>query len=331
MYGGRVAGTPRRSAPSALLPDNEQVTVVDVGAAAGIHPRFQLLRPHLRAVLFEPDKVAYDELVGNGSSDTVYNFALAETNDVRKFHITRKGQLSSFYRPRAELFRDFPEPDRSAIEREFEVETRSLDSIAETTPAIDFIKLDTQGAELEILRGGARTLGTVWGLEIEVEFTPVYEDQPLFCDVDRFAREHQFELFDLRHYYWARKAQPDAARTAGQLVFADALYFKNQEAVESILAAMQAPADRRAGLGRLLSLLYVYRRNDYALHLLEALTAEGLVDLDGEEREQIRQAIVRNHDAALPSFRGNHRIRAGLTKLGGLFRDHMWYRVDPDL
>ena len=92
------------------------MTVVDVGAAAGIHPRFQQLRPRLRAVLFEPDKAAYDELLRNGSSDTVYNFALAETNAVRKFHITRKGQLSSFYRPRADLFREFPEPERSEIE-----------------------------------------------------------------------------------------------------------------------------------------------------------------------------------------------------------------------
>jgi Methyltransferase FkbM domain len=51
---------------------------------------------------------------------------------------------------------------------------------------VDAIKLDTQGSELDILRGATHVLPTVSLIDIEVEFNELYDGQPLFCDVDRF-------------------------------------------------------------------------------------------------------------------------------------------------
>ena len=62
---------------------------------------------------------------------------------------------------------------------------------------LDFIKLDTQGAELEILRGAGPLLDRCLGIEAEVMFMPLYEGQPVFADVDGFLRSRGFSLWRL--------------------------------------------------------------------------------------------------------------------------------------
>jgi Methyltransferase FkbM domain len=72
---------------------------------------------------------------------------------------------------------------------------------------IDFIKLDTQGSELEILQGGVRALAGVRCVEVEVEFNPIYRGQPLFYEVDAFMRGQGFVLWKLTNLvHYARGA-----------------------------------------------------------------------------------------------------------------------------
>src|ERR1700740_820321 len=90
-----------------------------------------------------------------------------------------------------------------------------------------FLDLDTQGSELEILQGAKRFLSTsIVALKCEVEFSPLYEKQPLFGDVDRFLRECGFVLFDLSRSRYRRENFPRHALTRGQLLWGDALYFR---------------------------------------------------------------------------------------------------------
>ena len=58
------------------------------------------------------------------------------------------------------------------------------------------MKLDIQGAELEVLKGAKKTLSNTLGLEIEVEFVHLYTNQPLFGDLYTFLSSHNFELMD---------------------------------------------------------------------------------------------------------------------------------------
>ncbi len=65
------------------------------------------------------------------------------------------------------------------------------------------MKLDTQGSELSILKGSVEALKTCSLIDIEVEFNPIYARQDLFCDVDRWLRDHGFVLWRLEqieHY-----------------------------------------------------------------------------------------------------------------------------------
>ena len=71
------------------------------------------------------------------------------------------------------------------------IKTTRLDDV-EGLPPIDFLKLDVQGAELDVLRGATQTLENVLVIESEVEFVPLYKDQPLFGEMQVFLRERGF-------------------------------------------------------------------------------------------------------------------------------------------
>ena len=79
-------------------------------------------------------------------------------------------------------------------EREIQVDTVSLDYFvkAANIDRIDFIKIDVQGAELEIFRGGERSLKDVVAIVTEVEFEPIYVGQTIYEDVSIYLREQGF-------------------------------------------------------------------------------------------------------------------------------------------
>lgn len=61
----------------------------------------------------------------------------------------------------------------------------------------DFIKIDTQGYELEILKGGEKTLSSAEFVLLEVSFLDIYKNCPLVADVLNFMQQHGFVLYDI--------------------------------------------------------------------------------------------------------------------------------------
>ncbi|MDX1440487.1 MAG: FkbM family methyltransferase, partial [Rubricoccaceae bacterium] len=84
------------------------------------------------------------------------------------------------------------------------VKTRTADEffVSQDLARIDFLKLDTQGTELDILNGAREYLssGRVSVIKTEVSFVPIYKEQCLFADVDLFLREHGFVFVDCMFY-----------------------------------------------------------------------------------------------------------------------------------
>ena len=63
--------------------------------------------------------------------------------------------------------------------------------------AVDFIKLDAQGFELEILKGAAQALARVQAVYTEVSLIPFNEGGPLAAEVVKFFEESGFQLADI--------------------------------------------------------------------------------------------------------------------------------------
>ena len=117
------------------------------------------------------------------------------------------------------------------------ISTTTLDEVQRTEGlAPDCLKLDVEGAELDVLVGGEGVLGDVLVMEIEVEFSPLFSGQPMFWDVDAHLRERGWRLLGLRRNSWRRipQASTSAPGYGGQLIAADALYV-NEGAISGAL------------------------------------------------------------------------------------------------
>lgn len=264
-----------------------KLVLIDGGAKGGLQKEWIPVMPLLEVIAIEPlwpadiaerSEVASVTKAANKkkiyASDTSFvPLALAGERGSRSFYVTRGGAMSSFLRPDPRRASLYGLEHEAEIRRTVEVETTTLDSIVEEHGLrfVDFVKLDTQGSELEILAGGERTIGELaFGLRVETSFVPLYEGQPLFADVDSFVREQGFEFIDFTHlkrYRRTAPAVPKDGASRGQLVVADPLYFRAQPALAARLEELPGTDPRRYLAGAFIVCL-TYSRLDYAGSLL---------------------------------------------------------------
>ena len=300
---------------------DKNIYIIDVGASGGLHPRWQkIARSNFKAVLFEPDPREFGRLRQTlGDQYIVINSALSDSPQELKFHLCRMQQTSSIFPPNFELLKHYPEFDRFDVLDTIKIKTDTVDAQLKKAgiEAVDFIKIDAQGYELSILRGADQTLERVTGLEIEVEFLPIYKDQPLFPEVDRFTTGRGFELIDLKRYYWRKVgAHRYGAGQKGQIVFGDALYFRTPEDI-----CTEAGVDDERIL-RSLAVYMAYGYFDFADALFNLSSEKGI--LSGGVQEHIRQYLKGSEKFALPNFKGKGHIERAFKKMADLFTIDYW-------
>jgi hypothetical protein len=168
----------------------------------------------------------------------------------------------------------------------------------------------------------------VFGVELEAEFAPVYKDQPLFADVDRFMRAQGFVLFDLRPCYWKRAAGRDLGGPHGQIIWADALYLKDMAAWRAALAPL--PHDlQKSKVLRGISVAILYGYHDYALEIATAMESA----LGAAEARVVADALRAEGRPGTPPFPGKKFFAAAFQRLWKLCRDDNrgWSVSDADL
>jgi FkbM family methyltransferase len=207
---------------------------VDCGARKGRLPRWVQPIRDTEYVGFEADAEECARLNASPRRGHRYIPAFLGRDVARRtFFVTRSPSCSSLLRPNLHLLNAFAGlAPLFEVERTIEVDTVSLDRCLEAhaVPPPDFLELDTQGAELEILEGSVRALGeSIVGVQVEIEFAPMYVGQPLFADVDTWLRGRGFQLFDLSRYRARREALDPSVPTRGQLLWGHALYLRNAE------------------------------------------------------------------------------------------------------
>jgi FkbM family methyltransferase len=251
----------------------DRVVLVDVGSRGGLPPLWDAHSELVSAVGFEPDERSYRELVlssGSGSGTTHINAALNRTEGEVELNLARDPGDSSLYPPNQQFLSRFPEAERFDVVDRITLNATTLDKALQfhSIDKVDFIKLDTQGSELDILTGGPETLEHgVFGLEIEVELNEMYEGQPLFGAVDEFVRPYGFELIDLAPTYWKQSGWDRLGGPKGQIVYADALYFLSPSNVaRKILTKRDFGA---TDILRYIEICLIYGYMDYALAIAE--------------------------------------------------------------
>ena len=175
------------------------VTVYHGGGRGGIHPSWKSFPLPLNYVLFDPEAGALKDLQegrhdsGGGVRLSVEGVGLWSEPGPRALHVYSVPGCSSLLDLDREATHRY---NRSGIHKTADV-TIQCDTIdgrcRRRREKPDFLCLDTQGTELGILHGAVAALeDCLIGLRVEVEFAPLYKNQPLFDDVWRFLRGFGF-------------------------------------------------------------------------------------------------------------------------------------------
>lgn len=216
------------------LLNTHSICVVDVGAADGLAKRWQSIASLLKVIAFEPD--ARSTLCGDEKSLSeiiIVPKAAAAYEGIRKLFLTRKPRCSSLLRPNVAVIKRHPDAQRYDVIGETMVECTTVDNVLKQHNfAMDFIKIDTQGTELEVLKGSEKSLKNCIGIEVEVEFQQLYEGASVFREIDAHVNQIGFELLDLRRTYFLRNVNNTTEQQKGQLIFGDALYFRDWHTFE---------------------------------------------------------------------------------------------------
>jgi hypothetical protein len=186
--------------------------------------------------------------------------------------------------------------------RPIEIKTRRAADVFEELGLGEahLVKLDTQGAEIEILKGfGEDLLKSMLAVELEASLQHKGVNYPIFTDVDGFMREQGFELYGIRpvhvhRSFRGRRAEylegdlgvdVRSASVAGRAWEVDALYLRPPESVHC--------RARPESIRRLVVCFCLYKLFTEALHAIRLAADDGL--LDAPRSDEMRSAVIDWH------------------------------------
>jgi FkbM family methyltransferase len=189
------------------------LVVTDVGAAPLSYEddvyRPLLRLPNSRLTCFEPNPRRASEVRVKYPQAEVVQSCVADGTQ-RTFY--ESGVTSSLYPPNPRTATDLLElVDALTVASSSPVNTVRLDDVA-AAHGTHFLKLDVQAGERDVLRHASAVLHSALAVHTELEFYPIYADQPLGWEVWRELDEAGFDL------YWFHYLQPYRMRAVSEPV-----------------------------------------------------------------------------------------------------------------
>jgi len=170
--------------------------LLDVGANKGKFTEY-LKNEFQQYHLFEPNPILIEELKDKFKSKKfrILDFGIGDKNEKIKLNITNDSakSLSSIKRQTNELKNNFRNTE---VINTLEIKIRRLDDYLDTINLKDskiFLKIDTQGNDLETLIGLGKYLSYVQFIKIEMPCIKLYETRYDHWDILDFLKKNNFE------------------------------------------------------------------------------------------------------------------------------------------
>ncbi|MCZ0928779.1 FkbM family methyltransferase [Vreelandella janggokensis] len=229
-----VASKSHESKARNLWELDDPIHVVDIGANPidGTPPYAELLkRGFVKLVGFEPQKDALQKLLAMKGPNETYLPHAVGTGEKTQLYICQASGMTSTLKPNNKVLDHFQGyPIWGKVKSVEEIDTVRLDDVAEIGK-IDWLKIDIQGGELNVFKNGEEKLKDTLVIQTEVNFIQLYENQPLFAEVDQWMRAHGFMLHTLleqrKRLYAPMKINGGIHQGINQLTTADAVYVRD--------------------------------------------------------------------------------------------------------
>ncbi|MCP4150518.1 MAG: FkbM family methyltransferase [bacterium] len=237
-------------------------------------------------VLYDADPDCAEQIKERNESKEselhVLPYCLGETNKTANFTINYDPFTSSLYKLNPEYgdFYQFYQDHDYILGETFKpmeqrtVETVTLDHLFQKgcvkVPPPDFLSIDTQGAEYDILTGAVETLkNNTLALQLEVEFHAIYKDQKLFGDIVKFLEKQGFYFANFLDIYgFSPYRAPLGLRGDGFHTFGEALFLRK---ISHLQEHTKNNTQLYLKLHKLAFISLAFNQIEYALKALAAL------------------------------------------------------------
>ena len=172
---------------------DEKLCILDVGASGYYYVnKFNYFFSNLKiskVIKFdEKNKIFHNE------SDENYDNFLWSEDTTKNFYVTANKVSSSLFIPNHNKLKDFLNFENHIVVEKKEVKLKKLDNF-NFGSTVDFVKIDAEGSELEILKGGKIKLNDSLGFEVEQQYLERFISSPNFFEVSKYFYDLGYELF----------------------------------------------------------------------------------------------------------------------------------------
>lgn len=187
--------------------------IFDVGANKGqTIEMYQRAFPKPTITSFEPNPKLTPDLVKRFPGVAIEGVGVGSAVGTLDFQVSSNTELSSFLKSSSSAENPFA---NTRINEVINVPIITLDDYTKRKNIghLDILKIDTQGYDLEVLKGATGLLDRKAAdvIFIEVNFIPLYDGQASFGDIQQFLKQRGYGLLtlyeiarpDRRHASWA--------------------------------------------------------------------------------------------------------------------------------
>ena len=219
-----------------ILELSHRIDIADIGAAyinqKPLYEDLVLKSSMTNLHLFDGDKrqiLALKNRYGNKAH--IYDVFLGDGEEHELYLCEPASGMTSLLKPNERVLNFFNGFNKfgSVLHTE-SISTTKLDDLT-VIENIDFLKLDIQGSEKNVIEHGFGKLDNCVAIQLEVSFIPLYENQPAIGEIDTFMRKIGFVphgFTELKRWSIAPTVRDNNFRKPfNQLLEADMLYIRN--------------------------------------------------------------------------------------------------------
>jgi FkbM family methyltransferase len=197
-------------------------SVIDIGANNGEFAEFISTYFAAKITIAIEPLPGYDILIKERLNKIpnlhVFNCAISDQIGTTQFRVNPYSPASSLLETTSFSTKEFPQVLDQEHQKLVDVEIKRLDDILKSLELEEnlLIKVDVQGLEDKVIKGGLETFKRASFVLIEMSFIEMYLGQPLFEEVHQLLRQCGFRFSGIKN-------QIDAP-SSGQPLFAHCLY-----------------------------------------------------------------------------------------------------------
>jgi FkbM family methyltransferase len=205
--------------------------VLEIGARDGPKSRLEThdTLGKLEYTGIEPDAEECAALNERYPDHDFYSIAFAEHEGERTLYLTQMRSWSSLYKPNEDLLTQFNSYEgQGEVEDTVTVDVNRVDAFCDSnSKRFDFVQMDVQGSDGDVIRGADDTLSDIKGIEFETHFKPMYVGQNLIWDIQETLDAYGVTIIDIDpHSTPSGNAASEVINPDGELLEADIQYLK---------------------------------------------------------------------------------------------------------